>query len=319
MALNTTISTLSFSPLPARTVTQTVDQAIEWIDLAAHDRPDLIVLPEGFAGGNDQCAQSEGMVCASAEPIGGPTVSRIAERAARHQCYICAAVFIERGGKRFNSVVVLDRSGEVAGVYDKVYPTILELEQGRNIMPGREPVVVETDFGRVGSVVCFDLNFDDLRRAYACLNPDLLVFASMFAGGMLMQAWALLNHCYVVSAYGSSGSVFVNPLGRVLAVSGLPHSRILTRRINLDYEVLHLDYNQRKLDDLRLRYGATVDIDIAEPEGLMVLTSLDERLTARDICEDMELEPIDAFFARSLKARQQAIENGPIPQGPSQF
>ncbi len=319
MAANVTVTTLSFRPEGAKTVEQTVTQAIEWIDHAAHDRPDLIVLPEGFAGGNEDCAKSDGMACASAGPIDGPTVSRIAERARKHRCYIGAAVYLERDGKRFNSVVLLDRSGEVVGVYDKVHPPILELEQGRDIAPGRDPLVVETDFGRVGSIVCFDLNFDELRRAYARLEPDLVLFPSMLQGGMLVQAWALLNGCYVVSAYGSDGSVFVNPLGRILGRSSIPSGRILTRRLNLDYVVLHMDYNQRKLDELRRRFGASIEIDLAEPEGQLVLTSLDDARTARDICEELELEPINRFFDRSLSARQQAIDEGPIPVGPPQF
>lgn len=319
MAAHTTISTLSFCPRPARTVSETVDEAVEWIDQAAHDGPDLIVLPEGFAGGNEQCGQSEGYACSSAEPIDGPTMNRIAQRAASHRCYICAPVYLERDGKRFNSAVIVGRDGQVVGVYDKVYPPILELEEGRNIAPGHEPLVVDTDFGRVGVVICFDLNFDDLRHAYARLKPDLLLFPSMFSGGLLTQAWALLNGCYVVSAYGSSGSVFVNPLGRLLAASAFPNSRILTRRINLDYEVLHLDYNQRKLDALRRRYGSVIEMEIGDGEGRMILTCRDEKLTACDICRDLELESIGAFFDRSLEARRRAIENGPIPQGPPQF
>ena len=319
MATLTTVTTLSFRTDSAEMVSDTVDQAIAWIDLAACDRPDLILLPEGFAGGNAQCATSEGMSCSSAEPIDGPTVSRIAERASRHRCYICASVYLERDGKRFNSAVMLDRDGKVMGVYDKVHPPILELEQGRNIVPGHEPVVFETDFGRVGVIICFDLNFDTLRQAYARLEPDLLLFPSMFTGGMLARSWALLNGCYLVSAFGDSGSVFVNPLGRLLATSAWPRSRILTRRINLDYAVFHLDYNQRKLDDLRRRYGAVIDMEIGEEEGRFILTCCDGTRTVEDICREFDLETMGSFFARSLEARRQAMEGGPIPVGPPQF
>lgn len=319
MARPTTISTLSFSASGARTIAETVDQALAWVDLAAHDDPDLIILPEAFAAGNDRCQQSPALFAASAEAIDGPTVSRMAQRAARHRCYISAPVVLERAGKLTNSVVMLDRQGQVAGVYDKVYPTIMELEQGRDITPGDDAVVVETDFGRVGHLICFDLNFSDLRRRYAALRPDLVIFSSMFKGGMLARAWALLSASYLVSSYGGEGSVFVNPLGRVLATSSLPHGRILTHRLNLDFQVLHLDYNQRKLDELRRRYGSRIDIELGEAEGTFVLSSNDEALSASAICAEMDLETSDAFFRRSLEARRQAIATGPIPPGPPQW
>src|SRR4029079_6768859 len=69
------------------------------------------------------------------------------------------APFIERQGKkRFNSVPIVNRKGELVLVYRKNYPTIGELEAG--ITPGTEVRVAECDGVRVGATVCFDLNFD---------------------------------------------------------------------------------------------------------------------------------------------------------------
>ncbi len=319
MARHATITTLSFCPKGARTVAETVEQAVTWIDLAAHDKPDLIVLPEAFAAGNEQCRASKANFCASAEPIDGPTVGRMAACARQHRCYIAAPVVLERDQKRTNSIVMLDRDGQIAAVYEKNFPPIYELESGRNVMPGTEPTIVETDFGRVGLLICFDLNFQELRHTYEQLGPQLLVFCSLFEGGMLTRIWALLNGCYFVSSFPGNGSVFVNPLGRLLAESSVPNSRILTRRLNLDFQVLHGDYNQRKLDELRRHCGDRIDLELHEPEGRMLLTSTDDATSAADVCKQLELEPIDAFFARSRAARSQALAEGPIPEGPPQW
>ena len=316
MARPVTITTLSFTASGAKTVADSVSQAIQWIDLAACDKPDLMVLPEAFAAGNEQCARSKELFCASAEPIDGQTVTRLAQRAAEHGCYIAAPVVLQRGAKRTNSIVLLDRGGEIAGIYDKCFPPVPELEQGPGVTPGDGPVTVDTDFGKVGMLICFDLNFDELRRQYLAASPQLLVFCSMFQGGMIGQMWALLNGCYFASSYPGDGSVIINPLGRVLARSNVPNSRIMTRRINLDYQVLHLDYNQLKLNDLRRKYGAVIDVELTEGEGRLLLSCNDEQLTADDICRDLDLELVEDFLARSRAACKQSLSSGPPLPGP---
>lgn len=311
-----TITTLSFAAHDAETVADTVDQAADCIALASCDRPDLIVLPEVFAAGNTQCQESVEGFCAAAEPLDGPIIGRMAACARQHECYIAAPVILEREQQRTNSIVFLDRRGEIAGVYDKMYPPFFELEQGRNIAPGNKPLVVETDFGRVGFVICFDLNFSDLRQHYILERPGLLVFPSMFQGGMLVSAWALLTGCYMISAFGGPGSLIVNPLGRVLGTSCVPNSEILTQRINMDFAVCHLDFNQRKLPELRRRFGADIEIEISEAEGHMLLTSIGTDRSVADICRELELETIQEFYTRYHTARHRALDTGPIPPGP---
>ena len=312
-----TITTLSFCPPDAKTVSDALDQAVQLIDLASNDQPDLIVLPECFTGTNEQCEQSPNKSWSCPETIEGRTVSRIAELAHRHHCYIATPLILERDGKFYNSTVLLDRSGQVAGVYDKYVPTIFEMEEGRNTTPGSAAVTVDTDFGRLGMVICFDLNFEELRLEYLKKEVKLLLFCSMWSGGLRTRTWALLNGCYFVSSLPGAGSVVVNPLGRVLAESGLSHPRIMTRRINLDYKVLHLDYNQVKIAELHKRFGSQIELEIHDPEDRMLLSSTTPELTAEQICSEMGLEPVEDFLARSRAARLKALESGPLPQGPT--
>lgn len=50
--------------------------------------------------------------------------------------------------------------------------------------------VFDLDIGRVACVICFDLNFDQLRERYAKARPDLVQFSSMFHGSFLQTQWS---------------------------------------------------------------------------------------------------------------------------------
>ncbi len=68
------------------------------------------------------------------------------------------------------------------GCYHKVNLTAYgEIPAG--LTSGAGPVVVETDIRRLGGIVCFDLNFEEIRRQYRALRPDILCFARMYHGG----------------------------------------------------------------------------------------------------------------------------------------
>lgn len=58
-----------------------------------------------------------------------------------------------------NSALVYDRKGELAAVYDKIH---LTEEESRNLVPGTEAVTVDTDMGRMGVAVCYDMQFPDV-------------------------------------------------------------------------------------------------------------------------------------------------------------
>ena len=69
-----------------------------------------------------------------------------------------------------------------------MFPTVGEMEKG--VVPGTDAPCFETDFGRVGMLICFDLNFREVRDALARGKPDVVVFSSMYRGGLQAQALA---------------------------------------------------------------------------------------------------------------------------------
>src|SRR5690606_5272866 len=101
-----------------------------------------------------------------------------------------------------NSLILLDRKGKLAGTYNKNFPTIYEMDAG--IIPGKEVSVIQCDFGKVALAICFDLNFDELRLQYAKAKPDIVLFSSVYHGGLMQGAWAYSCRSYFVSAIGDS-------------------------------------------------------------------------------------------------------------------
>jgi hypothetical protein len=78
-------------------------------------------------------------------------------------------------------------------------------------------------------------------------------------------------------------------------------------RINLDCVVAHLDYNYEKLPELKKRYGADAEIEIAQPEGRFLLTCNRTDMTVWDWVREFGLETIDDYLARARKERAKVL------------
>ncbi|HJT76932.1 MAG TPA: hypothetical protein VJ739_06985, partial [Gemmataceae bacterium] len=68
-------------------------------------------------------------------------------------------------------------------------------------------------------------------------------------------------------------------------------------------EVFHLDYNQEKFPALRAKYGPDVEIEIYQPEGYFLLTSRRPGLTVEQVAEEIRLETLRDYLARSARMR----------------
>ena len=152
-----------------------------------------------------------------------------------------------------NSIVLLDRNGEIAGTYDKNHPTIGELEQGK--LPGTEVPIVECDFGRVALVICFDLNFDRLREQVKAAKPDLILFCSNYHGGLMQAYWAYSCRSHFVgSIRRMAPSEIRNPLGNVVATN-TDYFDYAVAEVHLDCESAHFDFNGKRFKAMKKKYG----------------------------------------------------------------
>lgn len=209
--------------------------------LVAEDA-DLIVLPEMFTTG---CAFDR--LRDLAEPLGGRTVKFLSGLAARRRAYVVAS-FAEAGEDGvYNTLVLLDRRGSLRMVYRKIH-LVPMMDEPRYVRPGCRPASCQTEFGRWGAMICYDIRFPELARRLALEGAGLLVAPAEFPDPRmnhwrtLLRARAVENQVFVVAVnrVGADGgytffghSAVVDPWGEVPQEGGREEA-VLTCRIDLD-------------------------------------------------------------------------------------
>jgi hypothetical protein len=256
---------------------------------------DLVVLSEGVGALAQRVEDAEEI----SRP--GPLLRLYTDFARTARCHLVGSIKLAEGGQVYNSLVTIGVTGEILGTYHKVNLTIGEIEEG--LHSGAGAVVVETPIGRLGGIVCFDLNFEAIRQSYRQLKPDILTFASMYHGGLMQQIWAYECRCHLVSALPMLGGGILDPFGRPLALTDCYNS-VAKAWVNLDRAIVHLDYHQEKLREIERQYLGEVSVDIPANVGSALITSLSDERTALDIVREFDLELLDDYFARALRANE---------------
>jgi predicted amidohydrolase len=154
----------------------------------------LLVLPE-YASAYDP----HGVGPEHAEPLDGPFVTLLRDRAREHGVAVIAGVTLpgSDGDRAVNALVVVDGAGELAGVYRKVhlYDAFGYRESDR-LEPGladAEPVTLRLGELTFGVLTCYDLRFPESARRLVDAGADVLVYpAAWVAGPLKADHWRTL-------------------------------------------------------------------------------------------------------------------------------
>ncbi len=273
-----------------------LDEAIE---NALYDRPDFIVLPEACDRPYLNFDQRKRYF----EYRKNDMCDHIREIAAKnHTSFVYSAAISGDDGVFRNTSCFIDDKGEIRGNYHKNH-LVIEENTVSGFYYGKDAPIVEMPFGKVGGVICFDLNFDELREKYVKSRPELLVFSSMYHGGFVQRNWAYTCRSWFVGSIAGNGcdSTIINPVGDIVAHS-TNYFPYVTHDINLDYEVVHLDHNWGKLNELRKKYGRGVKIYDPGYLGAVLITSECDT-DIHEMIREFGIELIDDYFGRSLADR----------------
>ena len=177
-----------------------------------------------------------------------------------------------------------------------------ELEKG--VIPGTVAPCCETDFGLVGLLICFDLNFPEVRVALK-QKPDFVVFSSLYCGGLQAQALAYELRAFGVTSIASELGLIIDRAGRIIKESTF--EALAVAPINTNSVAMHMDFNWTKMDAMLAKYGPALTFDYHTREAIVVIASArDEDIEA--IIKEFQLEPADAYFDRSRRVRAEMIE-----------
>jgi len=303
MARFVTVGSISARPTPPLSDKQArLQEAERLATRVARMGADIVVFPEVYLNLDAPIEDWPQL----AEPASGPSTSYMAEVAKRHHMYVLWPLIQREGDYLYNSLLLIDRRGEVQGAYHKMFPTIGEIQAG--VRPGVEATVLSTDFGKIGMAICFDLNFRPVMEGLHHNGAEIVFFSSMYRGGLQVQAWAQEFNYYIVTAIGAELGQIVDMSGRVLAESTYEAHNVL--RLNLDRRVLHMDYNWDKTDDILAKYGTGVRFDFFTREAKFAIASEMPDRSVDEIITEFGLEPLDAYMLRAYQARDRALREG---------
>jgi predicted amidohydrolase len=251
---------------------------------------DLVCLPEAWRGPD------------VLEPLSGPTVTTFSALARKHRSYVVCPIYRLDNGRRFNSTVLIDRTGAVAAVYDKVFPYWNEFDLAPPAVPGQADVVVhDTDFGRVGLATCYDAKFPEVFQRLRDKGAELVVWTSAYSGFTELQAFALLHHYYIVTST-LTGDALAYDISGALLHDERSRGDVTVARFTLDMDrtIYHYNFNLEKRARLLAEHPADVVLDRDMPrEEWFVLSAARPGVSARQLGREYGLEELRAYKDRS--------------------
>jgi predicted amidohydrolase len=280
------IISLSFHNQPLETIAGVIDRE-------AGQGADLIALPEVWRGQQD----------GHEETLEGPTITAISALAKKYHTYIVCPLDRKAGNRRLNSAVLIDRTGKVVFVYDKVYPYWSEYDHKPPVSIASDVPVYDTDFGRIGIAICFDVNFPEVWQRLADKGAELVIWPSAYSAGTTLQAYALLHHYYVVSSTLENDCVVYDISGEEMLYQHTPNGINVARiTLDLDRGVYHTNFNMDKRAKLLKERGMDVVLERSfQRESWFVLRAARPGVSARTLAHEYGLEELRDYLDRSRR------------------
>jgi nitrilase len=251
-----------------------VDKATRLVEEAAAAGAKVIVFPEAFITGYPK-GLNYGLVVGARDPAGreefrlyldaaidvpGPLTQRLGEAAAVHRAYVVIGVIEREGGTCYCTVLFFGPDGTLLGKHRKLMPTAME-RMIWGFGDGSTLTVVDSPYGPIGSVICWENYMPMLRMAMYAKNVALYCAPTVDDRDTWipsMRHIALEGRCFVLTAcqfirkkdfpgavrvsLGDSpdavlirgGSAIISPLGKLLAGPHFDGETILTADLDLD-------------------------------------------------------------------------------------
>ena len=219
------------------------------------EKPDFVILPEMFC-----CPYQTQNFPVYAEEEGGSVWQQLSEYAKQYGIYLIGGSMPEKDaeGKVYNTSYIFDRQGKQIGKHRKVHLFDIDVTGGQTfkesdtLTAGDHDTVFDTEFGRMGVMLCFDIRFPELARMMVNDGAKAIFVPAAFNMTTGPAHWelsfrtrALDNQIYMIgcapmrdesAGYISWGhSIVTDPWGRVIDMLDEKEGVLLTE-LDLDYE-----------------------------------------------------------------------------------
>jgi len=231
-----------------------LSRAEKLVSRAAAGGADLVCLPEVFC-----CEYNNKAFLENREPAGGVVWQSLSSSAAENGIWLIGGSIPEADGERtYNTSFVFDRSGRQVALHRKMHLFDIEVEGGQNFRESRtftagdQVTLFDTEFGRMGLCICFDIRFPELSRLMALDGAKVILCPASFNMTTGPAHWELMFRSRAVEnqvftagcasardlkgSYISYGnSMIVSPWGDVLARAGAEETIL---QVELDLELV---------------------------------------------------------------------------------
>lgn len=231
------------------------------IEEAAEKGAKLLLLPEIW---NSPYSNDSFPVYAEDIDAGGdasPSTAMLSEAARLLKITIVGGSIPERSGDRlYNTCCVFGSDGKLKAKHRKIHlfdidiPRKITFIESKTLTAGETPTIVDTDVGRIGIGICYDIRFQELAMIYGARGAHLICYPGAFNMTTGPLHWELLqrtratdNQLYVATCspardegagYVAWGhSTLVGPFGEVLATTEHAEDIIIAE---IDYSILEL-------------------------------------------------------------------------------
>ena len=255
--------------------------------------PDLVLFSEYAI-----TAGKPGLASEVAVELDKRVLQALGEKAREHQTYVVFGGVIRQPRDQavcLNSAVILDRSGDLVGIYSKVHPVLDRgQEKGKEtleggILPGREFNVFDLDFGRVGLQICYDVEYPEGWQKLADKGAEIVLFPTQSPQLTRPAMYAATHEYWVVSSTFRKTASFFEPGTGLVAAQITEPKRTLVHEFDLSYLILPWSAGLRNGQAFRDAFGDRVGFRYSESEDRGVFWSNDDNTTIASMARQLNL------------------------------
>lgn len=195
------------------------EKILSLTEKAIQQKVDLLLFPEAVNLGYfilDQTRNKDeafSLALELAPDFSSPWVEELKRKARRGIHMACGGLFKIEENKLVNALLLFSPKGEISAYYKTHLYHLKEVREEDFVAKGSELKVVDTDLGKIGLSICYDLNFPEVTRSLALNGAQIILLAAAWpkiAGAtwdILLPARALENEVYLMAS-GQTGAEY---------------------------------------------------------------------------------------------------------------